>query len=188
MGQIWFDSSVAAVVAEDEIYQVIGVHQERWDYPIWEINYLPTEKDATDGGSISFVSALGLDHVGPVVKGVYAEYYDVIYSEARPVSDFVPPDESHSVSSQQVYGGVIGSSSSSINQGSFTSYGQDGITDPLATLKNQKLVFKFFPDQYKDPYLLCQGKLGVTRAFPADGSITLSCTISASIVSVEMSA
>ena len=188
VGQVRLDSAVAAVITTDEIFQVIGTHQERWDYPLWEINYLPTEKDGTDGGAINFLSALPASHVGPICKGVYAEYYDIIYSEARPVSDFVPPDESHSVSSQQVYGGTIGSSSSSLNQGSFTFYGQNGITDPLAALKNKKLIFKFYPDQYKDPYLLCQGKLGITRAFPADGSITLSCTISASVTSVEMSA
>lgn len=188
VGQVWFDSSVAAAVEDDEIHQVIGTHQERWDYPLWEVNYIPTEKDATDGGAINFLSALPLTHVGPVVKGVYAEYNDVVYSEARPVSDFVPPDESHSVSSQQVYGGTIGSTSMSLNQGSFTFYGQDGVTDPLVALKNEKLVFKFTPDRYKNPYLICQGKLGVTRSFPADGSITLSCTVSASVTSVEMSA
>jgi len=188
IGQVRFASDVAAAVTADEIFQVIGTHKERWDYPLWETNYLPTTKDAVDGGAVNMLSVLPLIHVGPTAKGIYAQYNDVLYSEARPVSDFVPPDESHSVSSQQVYSGTIGSSSSSLNQGSFTYYGQDGITDPLAALKNQKLIFRFYPDQYKSPYLLCQGKLGVTRAFPADGSITLSCTVSASVTSVEMSA
>ena len=188
IGQVRFSSDVAAPVDESEIFQVIGTHQERWDYPMWEINYLPSAMDGTDGGGIKFLTALDTIHVGPVVKGVYAEFYGPLFAEASPISDFVPPDETHSVGSQQVYGGVIGSRSSSLGQGSFNHYGLDGVTDPLVKLKNQILIFKFYPDKYKSPYLLCQGKLGVSRTFPADNNIVSACTVSSAAKSVEMTA
>lgn len=188
IGQVRFSSDTSAPVTASEIFQVIGTHQERWDYPLWETNYGPSTMDGTDGGGVKFLTALPTIHVGPVVKGVYAQFYEPLFAEAKPISDFVPPDETHSVASQQVYGGVIGSRSSSLGQGTFNYYGLDGVTDALVKLKNEILWFKFYPDQYKNPYLLCQGKLGVSRTFPADNNIVSACTISSSAKSVEMTA
>lgn len=186
IGQVRLDSDTSAAITADEIFQVPGTHQERYDYPLYEINYGPTVRDGTDGGGVKFLTALPTIHVGSIPKGVYAEFYEPQFAEATPISDFVPPDETHSVGSQQVYGGVIGSRSSALGQGTFNYYGQDGVTDALVQLKNEILWFKFYPDRYKTPYLLAQGKLGVSRTFPADNNIVSACTVSASAKSVEM--
>lgn len=180
IAQIRLSSSSAAPVESSEIFSVVGTHVERYDYPLWEENY--------NGGSVTFADSLPLIHTGSVPKAVYAEYNTPIFSEVSPVTDFVPPENTHSVSSTPVYGGAIGASASSLNQGSFTAYMQDGVTDGLVLLKNQELWFKFYPDRNKAPYLLCQGKLGISRTFPAGSSIAAKCTISASEAGSEVSA
>ena len=91
-----------------------------------------------------------------------------------------------SVSSTQIYGTTLGSSSSTLGQGSFTAYLQDGVTDGLVGLKNQILWFRFYPDRYKSPYMLTQGKLGISRTFPAGDNLAASCTISASDAATEV--
>jgi len=187
IGQVRLSSFTDAVVDEDEIFQVPGTHQERYDYPLWETNYGPGEGGDPPGGSITFQAALPLTHTGPVAKAVYCEYYEPVFAELRPVSDVVPPDESHSVSSTQVYGGTIAARSSSIGQGSFTAYLQNGVNDPVVKLKDEVLWFKFYPDRYKTLYIAFQGKLGVSRTFPAGGaSMTASCTVSPEEKSVEL--
>ena len=180
IAQVRYTSNTAAVVLSSEIFQVVGTHRERADFPLFDINYA--------SGKVTFLSALPAIHTGTVPKKVYASYASPIFSDISLASDFVPPETSNSVSSTQVYGATLGSSSSTLNQGSFTAYLQDGVTDALVTLKNENLWFKFFPDRYKAPYLLAQGKLGISRTFPAGDSLQASCTISASSAAVEVGA
>jgi len=174
IGQVKLTSSTAALVTTAEITQVPGTSQERYDYPVW------TENAFT--GTITFAAALPAIHVGSpaTYKGVYAEVYEPIFADLDPVENFVAPETSNSVSSKQVYGGTIGSTSSSLGQGSFTVFLKDGITDAIVGLKNQVLFFKYFPDRTKTPYHLCQGKLGIARTWPASDNIQAACTISAS--------
>jgi len=178
LAQVKFTSDADAVVAEGEIYMVPGTSREPWDYPLWEENNLPDEDGTYDGGSITFLTALGKHHTGDLPKGVYSEYYEPIFSEITGITDFTPPDQSHSSSSKQVYGGVIASYSSSINQGSFTAYLRSGITDAVVTNRDEILTFKYYPNRYKSPYTLCQGKLGIGRKYPAGDNIVAECTIS----------
>lgn len=185
VAQVKFTSDTDAVVTTAEIYQVPGASQERYDYPLWEENFGPNQDGTREGASVTFLSALPDDHVGAIPKGVYASYSDPIFAELRPVSDFVPPENSHSVSSTQVYQQTIGSRSSSIGQGSFTAYLKTGYNDVVLKLKEAILWFKFFPDKYKSGYVLCQGKLGVSRTYPADGSMTAACTISSDEVAID---
>lgn len=180
IAQVRYTGNTAAVVQSSEIFQVVGLHQERYDYPIFEIDYATAE--------VNFASALSLIHTGAVPKAVYASYADPIFADIQLASDFVPAETSHSVSSTQVYGTTLGSTASSLGQGAFTAYLNDGIGDPLVTLKNQILWFKFFPDRYKTPYMLTQGKLGINRTFPAGDSVQAACTISAETQSVEVNA
>lgn len=172
IAQIRTDSFTAAVITVDEVFDVPGQHQERYDFPLWDTKFVT--------GKIEFDSALPLSHTGVIPKGVFAKVYEPIFVNLRLVSDFVPPENSHSVSSEQVYSSTIGTTASSLVQGTFTARLQDGIGDPVITNKDETLWFKFFPDKYKTPYILSQGKLGVARTFPAGGSINASCTISAS--------
>lgn len=178
IAQVRVTSNTAALVAAAEIYQVVGLHTERADFPLWDVNY--------DAGSVTFLSALPEIHTGVIPKKVYASYASPIFADVALASDFVPPETSHSVTSTQVYGTTLGSTSSTLGQGSFTAYLSNGVSDALVQLKNQTLWFKFFPDRYASPYLLAQGKLGVSRTFPAGDSIQAACTISASAPAVEV--
>lgn len=180
IAQVRYTGNVAAAVSPAEIFQVVGVHQERSDYPSYDIDYA--------NGNVIFTAPLALVHTANAPKAVYASYAAPIFADIALASDFVPAETSNSVSSTQVYSNTLGSSSSSLGQGSFTAYLNDGISDPLIALKNQILWFKFFPDRFKTPYLLTQGKLGISRTYPTGDSIQASCTISSESASIEVNA
>jgi hypothetical protein len=189
IAQVRFTSNSAGVVASAEIFQVVGTHRERADYPLYNVNYGPTMVDGVEtvaGGSVSMLDTLPLIHTGPTAKKVFASYSTPSFADVALASDFVPPETSHSVSSAQVYGTTLGSTSSTLGQGGFTAYLQDGVTDPLVVLKNATLWFKFFPDRYVTSYVLQQGKLGINRAFPAGDNLAAACTISASKAAIEI--
>lgn len=173
IAQVKLTSATPAVIETSEIFQVIGTHCERYDYPVWD--------EDPFNGTITFASALPAIHSGSpaTYKGVYAEVYEPIFSDIEPAADFKPPENSHSVSSTPVYGGTVGSSSSSLGQGSFKAFLKDGVTDPLIALEGETLFFRHFPDRNKTPYIICQGKLGISRTFPAGDNIQADCTISA---------
>jgi len=173
IGQVRMSDGTAALITATEILQIPGTSQERYDYPVWSEDQF--------AGTITFASALPAIHVGSpaTYKAVYAQVYEPVFADIEPVVDFIPPENSHSVSSTQVYGGTVGATSSSLGQGSFSCFLKDGVTDSLINQKDEILFFKFYPDRNKAPYLLCQGKLGISRTFPAGDNIKASCTISA---------
>lgn len=177
IAQVRVTASAAAVVAAGEIYTVVGLHQERADFPLYDVDY--------GAGTVKFLSANPPHHTGGVGKRCYASYATPIFADVALASDFVPPETSHSLSSTQVYGATLGSTSSTLGQGSFTAYLNNGVTDALVALKNALLWFRFYPDRYAAPFLLLQGKLGVARTFPAGDSIQAACTVSASAAAAE---
>lgn len=178
IGQVRYTTNTAGVVASSEIFQVVGLHAERADFPLWDVS--------NGTGSVVFLSAHPAIHTGSTSKRCYASYATPIFADVALASDFVPPETTHAVSSTQVYGATLGSSSSTLGQGSFTAYLTNGVSDPLVALKNAALWFRFYPDRYASPYILCQGKLGVSRTFPAADTIQAACTISASAAGVEV--
>lgn len=178
IAQVRLTTSAAAPVAASEIFSVVGLHVERADFPLYDVHY--------DAGTVEFLAALPKIHTGDLPKGVFASYASPIFGEVALASDFVPPETSHSVSSTQVYGTTIGSTSATLGQGSFTAYLTNGVSDPLVQLKNEKLWFRFYPDRYATPYILAQGKLGIARTFPAGDQIQAACTISAETAAVEV--
>lgn len=189
IGQVRTTSITAAPITAAEIFQVVGTHTERADFPLYEVNYGPTVSGGVQtkaGGSVSMLDTLPLIHTGSTAKRVYASYASPIFADISLASDFVPPETSHSVSSTQVYGSTIGSTQSTLGQGSFTAYLQNGVSDPLVVLKNALLWFKFYPDRYASPYVLAQGTLGIARTFPAGDQIQAACTISAAKASIEV--
>lgn len=179
VAQVKLASNTAADVATAEIFQVPGTHTERYDYPTWS--------EQPESGAIKFLAALSLIHTGSVPKGVYTEYYTPEFSEIPNAADFVPPGNTHSVSSTQVYGGTVGASTSTLGQGSFKAMLKDGVTDSFLNMSDEILWFKFYPDRNKVPYMLCQGKLGVASTFPAGAAISAACTISASTAAARKS-
>lgn len=171
LGQVRLSAQEAAVILPTEIYQVVGVHRERYDSPVW--------KEDPTTGEIEFASELPAIHTGNKTKQVGVKGYTPIFAESPRVSSFVPAEESNSVNSTEIYGGTLGSVSKSLGQASFTHYGKDGITDPLVKLKGEKLWFRFYQDKNKSPYSLTQGILGISRTFPAGQHVQINCTVSA---------
>lgn len=178
IGQVRTSSVTAGLIVAAEVFQVVGTHQERADFPLYTINY--------GSGSVTFLAALPEIHTGTLPKRVYASYYAPIFADVSLASDFVPPETSHSVTSTQIYGTTLGSTASTLNQGTFTAYLTDGVSDALVTLKNAVLWFRFYPDRYKSGYILCQGKLGIARTFPAGDNVQAACTISAASAGTEV--
>lgn len=177
VGQVRLTASASAVVAESEILQIVGLHQERADFPQYNAVY--------SEGSVEFIGALPAIHTGDEGKAVYASFAEPIFGEIALASDFVPPETTHSVNSTQVYNTTIASASSTLGQGSFTAYLNDGISDPLMKQKNNTLWFRFYPDRFKTPYMLTQGVFGVSRTFPAGDQIQAACTVTASETALE---
>jgi len=171
IAQVRMTTSTAAVITSAELFAVIGLHVERFDFPIWTEN--------SSAGEVDFSSALPLIHTGDLPKRVYAEYSAPVFADVQLATDFVPPETTHSQNSTQIYGGNIGSSTQSLNQGSFTAFLRNGVDDTLVTLANETLWFKFYPDRFESQYVLTQGALGIARTFPAGDSIQAACTISA---------
>lgn len=180
IGQVRLTSNTAGLITAAQIYQVVGTHTEMANFPLYEVQY--------KSGSIKLLSAAPAIHTGDVAKKIYAAYASPLFSDISLASDFVPPETSHSVSSTQIYGATIGSTTKSLGQGSFTAYLEDGVSDALIAQKDSLLWFKFYPDRYKSPYILAQGKLGISRTFPAGDQIQAACTISASTAATEVSA
>lgn len=178
IAQVRVTSNTAAVITAAQIFAVVGLHVERADYPLWDVNY--------GEGSITFLAALPLIHTGSLPKGVYASYYAPIWGDVQLANDFKPPEKTHSVSSTQVFGATIGSSSETLGQGSFIAYLEDGVTDALVAQKDELIWFRFYPDRTKTPNLLMQGTLGMGRTYKAGERNQASCTISAASAAIEV--
>ena len=178
IGQVRFAGSVSDdAVATSEIFTVEGTHRELAMQPLWDEDYYE--------GEVTFLSALPAIHsdnagVATAGKGVYAAYYTPIYAEVPNAYDFVPPANSHSTSSTQVYGGTVGSTSMTLNQGSFSCLLSSGVSDGILSKEDDVCWFKFYPDRLKAEMIACQGTLGIVQAFPAGGNISAACTVSPS--------
>lgn len=177
IGQVRFTSTAAAAVDASEIYQVVGTHQERYDYPVYTPDYLR--------GKITFASALPLIHTGSVTKPVYVRVATPVFAEISRARDWVPAETSNTTNSESYYDGVIGSVSSSINQATFTAALADGVTDGLLGKLGKKLIFRFKPSRSGSAYQLTQGVLGTGRTFGVKASPQGSFTVSPEQASVD---
>lgn len=177
IGQVRLTSDTSAPIESTELFVVFGVHVERASYPGYTLDYF--------AGKVNMDAALPLIHVGPAAKPVYASYAEPIFAEIQLATDYVPPANTHSVNSRQVYRKTTGSTSSTLGQGAFTALLEDGITDGLIALQDEITMFKFYPDYTKSPYRVDQGKLGVALSYPADNDIEAACTVSAESLGVE---
>lgn len=180
IGQVRTTSITAAAVSAGDIYQVVGTHQERYDYPVWSENPI--------AGTITFAAALPLIHTASVAKKIYARVATPLFAEIPRAKDWKPAETTNSVSSEQYYDGAVGSVSSSLGQASFTVSLNDGVTDALLAKKGQTLLFKFLPDKNKAPYQITQGTLAVARTFGVGANPSASVTVSPSIASVDFAA
>lgn len=189
IGQTRTTTSAAAPITASEIYQVVGTHTERFDSPSFASSNVgdgsASPIAAKKNAYVVFDAALPLTHTGAVPKRIYIQYYTPTLSDAARTLDFVPVENSHSVTSTQFYGGTLGSSSRTLGQGAFTALLSDGVTDSLVQNKDQVLTIKFFPDRNKTPFILTQGIIGLSRTFPVADQNQASVTISSAQLSAE---
>lgn len=178
IAQVRVITNTAGVITEAQIFTTIGTHRETASYPQYTTSYID--------GSITFLAALPDIHTGPTPKQTFASYAAPIFAEVSLADAFTAPETSNSVSSTQIYNTTLGSTSSTLGQGGFTAYLENGVNDTLVSLKNENLWFRFYPDRYASPYLLCQGKLGISRTWPAGDNIQAACTISAESAATEV--
>ena len=192
IGQIRVVSDTAAAITADEIFQNSNDTTERFDVPVWDVYNLgdgeKADVSAKKNAYIEFTSAVGDPiHTGDTYKLVYARGYTPVMSEISKSVDFKPAENSHSVSSTQVYNGTVGSSSSSLGQAGFTAMMDNGITDALKADADETLVFKFYPNRSMAPYSLTQGILGISTTYPVADQIQAAATISAERKTVNFS-
>lgn len=189
--QVHFDSVTAAAVVANEIKQVVGTHQERYDCPTWIVEPYDVAAGIIGYAGVKFNAALGAIHsddagANTAGKKVYVNYYTPTFAEVPQAAEFVRPGNSYSVASKQIYGGTLGSSSAALGAGSFTAYLLDGVTDGFLLYEGDILLFKFYPDRLKTEYILCQGKMGIVESYPADDSISVAATIAAETAGVRV--
>ena len=171
IGQVRTTSVTAAAIDDDEIFQVIGLHQESALSPGFSVDYV--------NGMVTFDAVLPAIHTGGVAKKVYVSGSTPIFATVPKASDWVPAETTYSVTSTDTYDGAIGSSNSTLGQASFNCILSDGVSDSLLRAKGGNLWFKYRPDRdVSAPYQLTQGIFAVSRTFPAGGgSITAACTV-----------
>lgn len=177
IGQVRYATQTSGALAASEIKQVPGLHVELAEFPVYSV------MEAT--GQVVFASDLPLIHTGDLPKQVLISGFTPIFAEVPDGSDWTPSEETHSVTSKQVYGRVIGSTSSSLGQASFNATLKDGHTDNILKLAGDTVWIKFKQDRNRVPYQLTQGKLGVARSFPAGDDVTASFTLSSKAKSVD---
>lgn len=191
IAQVWYTSGSSAPVTAAEIKATPGVYREMYLYPTWSVIYGTVTNGILGYAGVTFDSALAAIHsddAGSTIAGkkVYASYSTPDFAELVDAYDFVSPENSHTISSKQVYGRVKGSKSSSLNQGSFSADLQDGISDNMLQYKDDFLWFRFYQNRLNTPYILTQGYLGVTPSFPAGDNVSAACTISAEAAALRV--
>ncbi len=180
IGQVRVISDTAAVITTAQVYAVPGLHVERADYPVYNLDY------AT--GKITFATVLPLIHTDTVPKKVYIRGAIPLFAPIANTADWVPAESTYSISSTSTYDGPVGSSSSSLGQASFTAIMKDGITDSLMATKGKNIWIEFRPDRDKlVPKQLTQGILGIARTYPGD-NVPTSCTVTPSVESFDVKA
>lgn len=180
IAQVKFTSTAAAVVASGEIYQVVGDSQERADYPVFSADYIR--------GKLTFSAALPAIHTGSIPKRVYVKCATPVFAVIANARDWVPANESYSVNSEAYYDQVIGSSSSSIGQASFTAALNDGTSEGILGKLGQNLLFRFKPNKNSSTiYQITQGVLAVSQTFGVKSAPQGSFTISPSQATTRFS-
>lgn len=177
LGQVRLISTTTGVILASEIFQIDGAQKETADFPVFDV--------LDEVGNVKFSSALPLIHTGGLPKGVYASFAEPVFIEQPFANDFVPAEESTSVSSTQVYGATVGTSSKSLSAATFTAILKNGITDTIIGKKGQNLWFKYVQDRTKLPHILTQGRVSLGRTFNASDNPKVTVTIAASQASIE---
>ena len=160
IAQVRLSAQANNPVLAAEILSIPNTHTEYYDYPTWDVNALGNNEN---GAHILLNVKPALIHSydgGTTVMGkrVFAQVFEPDFALIGLASDFKTAEESISSSSTPVYNGkTVASSSTSLGQGGFTAFGNNGITDPLIKLRGKYVAFKFKPNRYKSEHHLVTG-------------------------------
>ena len=189
IGQVRVVTTAAGVVAATEIFQVVGQHTERFDYPTWDVfnvgKGILAVTAAEKNAHVKLATALEAIHDVSTYKGVWVQYYTPIFSELAKSMDFSPCENTPSVSSTQFYNGTIAAASRSLGTGGFTAIMTDNVSDALLNEQDKVIAIKFWPDRNKAPYVLTQGEIGIARTYPVADQNQATVTIAAENASVS---
>lgn len=187
IAQIRVNTSTDAPITAAQIFQE-GQYTEYAAFPVYDIDRvgqgIKADSESVKYAHVKFASQLPASHTGDTPRNVYMQYSIPGLTALATVVDYKPAEDSHSISSKQVYGKTIASRSKSLGQGGFKAILGNGITDDIVKLEGQNLTFKFFSDRDGDAYQITQGVLGNARTYPAGDHNESSCTISAETTSV----
>lgn len=169
IGQVRVSSQTSAVISSNEIFQVDNIHKELAN-DVYSVDYF--------AGQLIFSSAIPAIHTGDVGKKiVLAQYYTPIFTELPNCAAHKACENTYSTTSTPVYNGSLGSTSESLNAGSFTYYGDDLINDLVVKASGDFRFVKFYPDRNRTPYILSQGIISVDRTWAEDGNNQVDCTV-----------
>lgn len=173
VAELYLTTIASAVVLPSEIRQAPGVNRE--------LSYLPVYQTHLATGEIKFASQLQMIHTGDTPRYVHVSGAVPLFAAIPWVTDWQPAESTYSVDSTMTFDGPLGSSTQSMGEASFNALFRnavDRLTAPLNDLVGQNLWFRYKPSKNRAyPYQLTQGRLSLSGAIPAEGEITVACTI-----------
>lgn len=182
IGQVKTGSQVSAALVSSEIFQIVGTHQERADWPLYRRprNYgygINTSTTAKKAAHVEFYTAHPLIHEGGLCKGIYIKYYTPVFTAISTFNGFVPAEITSSSVMVSRFESVSGYKQNDIQASRFKAEVSDGITDAIVALDGEILIIKFIPDAAKTPFMLTLGTLRFLSSLPQAGDISVQCTI-----------
>ena len=192
IGQVKTSAQASAVIDSDEIFQTAGTHQERADYPLYRrpnnLGYgVLAASTSRKYAHVEFYSALDTRHTGATCKKIYIKYYTPTFV-AIESNGFVPADVQSSQKHAQRFDKMLGYKTDSLQSSSFRAEVANGVSDSLIALNGQNLIFRFYPDASKAPYVLTLGTLRFLSAFPQAGPLSIGCVVIVKFPSVRFAA
>ena len=187
--QVRMTSDTAAPIVASEIYSSLNIHREQYSTPGFAI--YPIGDDSIDA-YIKFESeppAIHSDDAGSTTAGklVSAVIYSPVFSDQPSGADFTQSALGYSQGSTPLFqGGADGTSSKSLSAASWTAILTNGITDNLVAIAaDNNVTVKYFPDQYKAPYRIEQGKCGVAITNAMEASTSAAVTLAVPAIGVN---
>jgi len=166
-------SATSQPIRESEVVSILGVSIERFDKPLYSFSW--------GDGRVVFKYPLPAIHEGSKTKSITIQCYEPIFVELDNAADFVPSENSISVSSKEYYSSVVNNVKVSLSQGGFSLLLENGITDPIFELKGEKIWLLFYNDKYKPEHIYDHGVLGIKTTFTPSENPTAQCSIASTI-------
>jgi hypothetical protein len=180
IGQVRLSSNVAGPVTESEIFQIPEVHQELASFPGFSIDFRI--------GAVIPDEAYVASHTGDVRRKVYASFNTATLTNLFRVQAVTMPNTTRSITSEATTDGAVASSTSTLNNGSFTMVASSGITDLILQLKDQLLWVQWQPDRFKAENHKVQGFVNPVVTFGPDSNTSIAITITPEEEGVNLAA